>query len=236
MNSETARLIKLAQSGDKKAMDAVVTANLGLVRSVVRHFTASGSEYDDLYQVGCMGLVRAVMGFDLSRGLLLSTYAVPAITGEIKRYLRDNTAVKVSRSLKERASRVAREREAFISIHGREPALDELASALGLSVEDVVEAAESSAAVLSLDVSYDDGEGNESELSDCLGKEDDTTGFELRQAILRLDAADRRLIGLRYFCDLTQQQTAEKLRMTQVQVSRREKKIIEMLRSEMGAP
>ena len=209
--------------------DQFVKKNFGLVHSCANRFRARGIEYDDLFGAGCVGLLKAIDGFDESRGLMFSTYAVPVILGEIKRLFRDGGAIKVSRSLKELSIKAVRARERFTVYNGREPTLIELAELLQTDVELVVEALNVSIPPMSLSVSEDDGggqidicvEGDDNELCDTIS---------LNEVVNRLDESDRNLIALRYFKSKTQTETANLLGMTQVQVSRREKKLLQKLR------
>ncbi len=206
-----------------------VEANLGLVRLCAGRFRGRGIEYEELYSAGCMGLVKAVKAFDGSRGVRFSTYAVPVILGEIKRLFRDGGSVKVSRGLKERAMRLSRESERLEAELGREPTVKELSEATGLEPEDVAEAVCVMQPVVSLTVSGDDGD----EIRDIPVEPPDekiTDSIALEQALGTLEPKDRLLIYLRYFLCRTQQQTAKRLGMTQVQVSRREKKLLGTLR------
>lgn len=210
--------------------DERICQNLGLVHTCARRFIGRGIEYDDLYQAGCMGLVKAVDGFDESRGLKLSTYAVPVILGEIRRLFRDGGTVKVSRSLKELSLKVTKERDAFQTREGREPTVGELADCLGLEREQVVEALGASLPALSLTRSGEDADGDEIDLPVAAPEESVTNRLALHQVLGSLSDNDRSLIELRYFRHKTQQHTAEVLGMTQVQVSRRERAILRELR------
>lgn len=212
--------------------ETTVEGNLGLVRLCAGRFRNKGIEYEELYSAGCMGLVKAVRAFDTSRGVRFSTYAVPVILGEIRRLFRDGGAVKVSRSLKERAMKISRLAQELEYELGREPTVSEISAASGLSPEDVSEAICVMQPVVSLTRETDDG----SEVMDIPVEAPDvkiTDSIALSQALEALDERDRSLIYLRFFANLTQQQTAEKLSMTQVQVSRREKKILLFLRQRM---
>ena len=214
------------------AAEATVEENLGLVRLCAGRFRGRGIEYEELYSAGCMGLVKAVKAFDSGRGVRFSTYAVPVILGEIRRLFRDGGAVKVSRSLKERAMKISREAQKLEHLLGREPTVSEISKAAGLSVEEVSEAICVMQPVVSLTRETDDGD----EIMDIPVDAPDvriTDSIALSQALEGLDGRDRRLIYLRFFANLTQQQTAEKLGMTQVQVSRREKKVLLYLRQKM---
>ena len=210
--------------------DERISQNLGLVHTCARRFIGRGIEYDDLYQAGCMGLVKAVDGFDDSRGLKLSTYAVPVILGEIRRLFRDGGTVKVSRSLKELSLKVTKERDAFQTREGREPTVGELADALELEREQVVEALGAALPALSLTRTSDDADGDEIDLPVAAPEEAITNRLALQQVLASLSDRDRTLIELRYFRRRTQQQVADVLGMTQVQVSRRERTILRELR------
>lgn len=213
-----------------KERDRKICDNMGLVHTCVRRFGGRGIEYDDLFQAGCMGLVKAVDGFDESRGLKFSTYAVPVILGEIRRLFRDGGTVKVSRTLKELALRATREREVFFKREGREPDVGELAALLGVEREQAVEALGASLPALSLTRSGEEDDGDEIDLPVAAPEERITDRLALQQVLGELEPADRSLIYLRYFRRQTQQVTAEQLGMTQVQVSRRERAILGQLR------
>ena len=218
----------------EQSREELISRNLGLVHSCAHKLKGRGVEYDDLFQAGCVGIVKAADAFDPGRGVRFSTYAVPVILGEIKRLFRDGGSVKVSRGLKELAQKLTRERERFAVQNGREPTVSELAQCLGLAEEDVVEASCASAPVLSLSAD-DDGEyGGQIDLPVESPEERLSESISLSQAMLRLPPDDRMLIRLRYYRAMTQTQTAELLGMTQVQVSRREKKIIAALRAELA--
>jgi len=208
---------------------AFAEQHLGLVHLCANRFRGRGIDYEDLYSAGCIGLMKAVSAFDESRGLKFSTYAVPVILGEIKRLFRDGGTVKVSRGLKELSLRVMREREKYIKNHGREPLLSELSEILEISVEHVVEALSISQPPLSLTETSDD----EGQLDVPVEAPDVEIGdiISLRQVMLELEPKDRQLIYLRYFENKTQSETAKRLDMTQVQVSRREKKLLEEMRA-----
>ncbi len=212
--------------------DVFVRNNLGLVHSCANRFRGRGAEYDDLFGAGCVGLLKAIDGFDETRGIQFSTYAVPVILGEIRRIFRDGGAVKVSRSLKELSLKVTREREQFSKLQFREPTAGELAQRMGVSEEEIIEAMNVSIPPVSLTVSEEEGggqfdlaaEGDDERLCDLIS---------LEEVIKRLSPEDRRLIVLRYYKGKTQTETAKALGMTQVQVSRREKKILTGLREKL---
>jgi len=206
-----------------------IEENLGLVHLCANRFRGRGIEYDDLYGAGCIGLLKAAKGFDTERGVRFSTYAVPVILGEIKRLFRDGGAIKVSRSIKELSMRVSRIRERFMFTEGREPIISELATLAETSEEAVVEALSVSMPPISLTETLDENqsqtdipvESPDGEIADLLS---------LKQVMHELDAKDRQLIYLRYFSNKTQTETAKVLDMTQVQVSRREKKLLSQMR------
>lgn len=209
-----------------------VEDNLGLVRLCANRFRGKGIDYDDLYSAGCEGLIKAVRSFDEERGVRFSTYAVPVILGEIRGLFRNGGVVKVSRSLKELFLKASRERDSFMKKNGREPQMSELAEILGVSVVQLAEAMSSGQPVLSLTESDEDGERQidvpvpapDEKISDFLA---------LKQIISQLDDTEKKLIELRYFKNLTQSRTADILGMTQVQVSRKEKKLLLKMREKL---
>lgn len=212
--------------------DRFVEANMGLVHACANRFKGKGIEYDDLFSAGCMGLVKAFDAFDEQRGVQFSTYAVPVILGEIRRLFRDGGTVKVSRSLKERSVKVLRERERFLQSTGREPAVSELAERLDITPQEVVEALNAGTPAMSLTESEEDGGGQIDVRVDTL-EEQLADSIALKEVIGQLETQDRMLIVLRYFKGKTQTETAQYLGMTQVQVSRREKKILAALRERL---
>ena len=212
--------------------EAFIAENLGLVHSCAHRFTGKGIEYDDLYSAGCMGLVKAVDGFDTGRGVKFSTYAVPVILGEIRRLFRDGGTVKVSRSLKERSMKVNRQREHFVQVNGREPTVSELAQCLELQPEEVAQAIGVSTPPLSLTESDDQGGGQLDIPTDSI-EDRLLSNLSLMEELKKLEPKDQKLIILRYFRSKTQTETAQELGMTQVQVSRREKKILTALRGRL---
>ncbi len=205
----------------------MIEENMGLVHACAHKFKGKGIEYDDLFQAGCMGLVKATDAFDTQRGVRFSTYAVPVILGEMRRLFRDGGTVKVSRSLKELSMKVVREREKFAKETGREATVGELSQRLGVEEEAVVEALGASAPVVSL---TSDEDSSEIDLPVSSPEELLSDLISLKQMLGQLEERDRKLIQLRYFQNKTQVQTAKELDMTQVQVSRREKKILLWLR------
>lgn len=213
-----------------KTREEKICENMGLVHTCARRFDRRGIEYDDLFQAGCIGLVKAVDGFEEERGLKFSTYAVPVILGEIRRLFRDGGTVKVSRSLKELSLRATREREAFFAREGRQPTVGELADILGVEREQAVDAVCASMPALSLTRAEDDEEGSEIDIPVAPPEEVITDRLALRQVLSELPEHDRSIIVLRYLKRQTQQATADRLGMTQVQVSRKERAILKELR------
>lgn len=241
---DTKELILRAHNGDKAARDKLVLENIGLVYSVSRRFAGRGYELEDINQIGTIGLIKAIDKFDDSFDVRFSTYAVPMIAGEIKRFLRDDGMLKVSRSLKENGYRIKKASDKLVSQNGREATIEELAAATELSVEDVVMALEANTDVESIYRTIYQNDGNEVYLVDKLsGSSRDTVRDEfagaqeqllnsilLEQLLAELDELEGKLIMLRYFKEMTQTQVADKLGISQVQVSRLEKKILRKLR------
>ncbi|ABX40865.1 RNA polymerase, sigma 28 subunit, FliA/WhiG family [Lachnoclostridium phytofermentans ISDg] len=235
---DTLDLIRLSKQGDKVARDRVVTENVGLVWSIVRRFMGRGHEAEDLFQIGSIGLMKAIDKFDLSYDVKFSTYAVPMITGEIKRFLRDDGMIKVSRSLKETAGKIRLMRETLESKNGREPTIEEIGEALELAKEEVVMALESGAEVESLYKTIYQGDGNAIFLIDKIEQTDDASDemidhMALREVMDSLDEKEKDIIRLRYFKDKTQTEIAKQLGISQVQVSRLERKILRTMRERM---
>ena len=224
-------LILLAQAGDRDAAERLVTENSGLIWAVARRFLGRGVETEDLYQLGCMGFLKAIEGFDPSYGTQFSTYAVPKIAGEIRRFLRDDGAVKVSRSVKERSAAIRACRARLAASLGREPTLLELSQELGISPEDIALAETATAATESSQrQTGDEGFSLEDVLTDTESEEQMLEKIALRQAISKLPQRERMVIQLRYFHGLTQQRVAKLLDISQVQVSRVERRAMEQLR------
>lgn len=248
---EMSVLIARSQAGERDAREVLIEKNLGLVHHIVRRFAGRGYELEDLFQVGVIGLMKAIDKFDLTLGLRFSTYAVPMITGEIKRFLRDDGPVKVSRTIKENGLKVKLARQKLQAAGGHEPTLQELAAEAGLSVEDVVLAMEANVEVESIYSAVYQDDGSEVYLVDKLvrgrnsavgssavggcGSEDEEKEKILDHMLLKqlldgLEPADRELIYMRYFQDKTQMEIASILGISQVQVSRMEKKILLRMR------
>ncbi len=211
----------------------IISGNLGLVHACAHRFGGRGIEYDDLFQAGCMGLIKAADAFDEERGVRFSTYAVPVILGEIRRLFRDGGTVKVSRTLKERSMRLAKTREQMALSLGREPTVGELGEALGLDATEVVEAMGAGTPPVSLTGGDGEDGGVQIDLPVPSPEEALSDRLSVRQLIGALPPNDRKLLVLRYFSGMTQSKTAEALGMTQVQVSRREKKLLALLREEL---
>ena len=234
----TEELIRRSQDGDKAARETLIEENLGLIHHVVKRFLGRGVEAEDLFQIGAVGLVKAVDRFDLSFGVRFSTYAVPMIAGEIKRFLRDDSMIKVSRSLKELAVKAARLREQLLMERGEEPGVDELARRLKVEPEELVQAMDSSIEVESLQKVICQGSSEGVSLMERVEQGHDEQEELLRRMLLEellssLEPRERRLIVLRFFYDRTQTQVAMGLGMSQVQVSRLEKKILSALKEKM---
>ena len=228
-----AALLLQVQSGGEEALDAIVRENMGLVKMIALRYKDRGAEYEDLVQIGCIGLIKAARCYDFSFGTAFSTYAVPLISGEIRRHLRDDGPVKVPRAVKKLGADAMRARERIKSEEGREPRLSELCALLGCGEEELAQALGAAGPVRSL---YESARGDEDgRLLDLLPDPDErletlTDRLALRQAIARLDEFDRKLVFLRYYKDLSQDQTGRILGVSQVKISREEKKIMGELR------
>ncbi len=235
---DTLELIKKSREGDKEARDRVVTENIGLVWSIVRRFANRGHEMEDLFQIGSIGLIKAIDKFDSSYDVKFSTYAVPMITGEIKRFLRDDGMIKVSRSLKESAAKIRAYRERYGNIYGREPTVEETAHELNIAKDEILMALETSAEVESLYKTIYQGDGSPIYLIDKLAETKDESEnmidkLALKEIIATLDEREQEIIRLRYFKDRTQTDIAKELGISQVQVSRMEKRILKILRDKL---
>lgn len=233
--STTEELISKSQQGDTDARSALVEQNTGLIWSVARRFIGRGTEAEDLYQLGCLGFLKAIDGFDLSFGTQFSTYAVPKISGEIRRFLRDDGAVKVSRSLKERAVSIKTAKNQLLQTLGREPTIEEIAELLSITAEDIALAESATAAVESIQQETgEDGFTLEHILSDTDSEELMLERIALRNAIEKLQERESVVIRLRYYHGLTQERVSKILNVSQVQVSRIEKKALQQLRDLMN--
>lgn len=226
----SAELLRAAQAGDNEACEQAIRENNGLIWSIVRRYSGRGVEADDLYQLGCVGLLKAIRGFDFSFGTCFSTYAVPKIAGEIRRFLRDDGTVKVSRNIREQAQLLYTTRTQLQRNFGREPTLSELAAVTELTLEEIAQADMASAAPESLQAENEDGLTLEGVLGTEAPEDQFVERIALRQAIDALPQKERMTILLRYFKGLTQEQTARILKVSQVQVSRLEHKGLAALR------
>lgn len=215
----------------KVSRDEMISRNIGLVHSCAHRFSGKGVEYDDLFQAGCIGLIKAVDNFNEELGFSFSTYAVPVILGEIKRFFRDGGTVSVSRSIKEKGRKIAYERERYVREFDREPTVKELSEILGYNEFETAQAIEATMPVLSLTV----GDDADSQLDIPVPDHEESVSMNLavHQVIEKLTENDRELIKQRYFAGKTQTQTAQSLGMTQVQVSRREKQILKYMKSKL---
>ena len=231
-NDSTYELIKAAQNGDKQAAERMISENSGLIWSVARRFFGRGADPDDLYQLGCMGFLKAVYGFDTCYGKQFSTYAVPKITGEIRRFLRDDGTVKVSRGIKERAQTIRTARNSLEQKLGREPVLSELSAETGFTPEDIAmcETATTAADSLQREAS-EDGFTLEQMLGDTRQEERLVEYVALREAVSSLPEREKTVIVLRYFRGMTQNSAAKVMKISQVQVSRIERRAVEKLKS-----
>lgn len=229
--SRIEELIARSQAGDKAAGDALIEENAGLIWSVAKRFIGRGTEPEDLYQLGCLGFLKAVEGFDLSFGTQFSTYAVPKIAGEIRRFLRDDGAIKVSRSLKEQAASIKLARNHLSSALGREPTVQEISNHTGFSPEEIAVAETATSSVESIyRETGEEGFTLENVLTDTQSEDRMLEKIALRQAIEELPERERTVIQLRYFHGLTQDRVSKVMGISQVQVSRIEKKAITHLR------
>ena len=231
MNGCLEELIVRSQKGDRDAGEQLVVENSGLIWSIARRYFGRGVDPDDLYQLGCVGFLKAVAGFDTEYGTQFSTYAVPKIAGEIRRFLRDDGAVKVSRSIKERAATIKMTRQRLMGALGREPTISELAEETGLTVEEIATAETATSAAESIQrEAGEDGFTLEAVLTDGNQEEQLIERIALREAISRLPERERMVIELRFFRGLTQEKAAKILGVSQVQVSRIEKRALLALR------
>jgi len=237
-DAEVKQYIRQSQAGDQEARDLLVERNVRLVWSVVQRFINRGYEPDDLFQIGSIGLIKSIDKFDLSYDVRFSTYAVPMIIGEIQRFIRDDGSVKVSRSLKEIGNKVRRKRDELTKEFGRSPTVMEIAEALEITAEDVVQAQEAAKAPQSIHETVYENDGDPITLLDQIADQDSNwfDKITLQEAIKELSDRERLIVYLRYYKDQTQSEVAERLGISQVQVSRLEKKILQEMRMSMNAP
>lgn len=233
--SRQEELIRRSQQGDKEASELLITENSGLIWSVAKRFLGRGTEADDLYQLGCLGFLKAIDGFDLEYGTQFSTYAVPKIAGEIRRFLRDDGAIKVSRTIKEQAAAIKSARNELTHSLGREPSIQEISQQTGLSPEEIALAETATAATESIQKQTgEDGFSLENILTDTQSEETMVEHISLQQAIDKLPEREGLVVRLRYFHGLTQDRVSKVLSVSQVQVSRIEKKALASLRELLG--
>ncbi|WP_394217447.1 RNA polymerase sporulation sigma factor SigF [Halobacillus trueperi] len=235
-DKDVKELIKKSQAGDQEARDFLVEKNTRLVWSVVQRYLRRGYDQDDLYQIGCIGLLKSIDKFDLSYDVRFSTYAVPMIIGEIQRFIRDDGSVKVSRSLKELNHKVRAKKEELLKEYGRSPTINELADALGLTREEIVQAEEVGRTPQSIYETVYENEGDPITLVDQIAEEESNwfDHLTLQDVMSKLDKRERLIIYLRYYKDQTQTEVAERLGISQVQVSRLEKKILADMKETMN--
>ncbi len=232
---EKIRLLKLSQSGDKKAREDLINGNLRLILSVIQRFAGRGETFDDLFQVGCIGLIKSIDNFDISQNVRFSTYAVPMIIGEIRRHLRDNNSIRVSRSMRDTAYRAMQIKEQMLTSKNKEPSIEEIAQEMGVSKETVVLSLESVVEPISLNEPiFSDGEGDTVYVMDQLGNNDrDTNWLDeifLKQVIKKLTEREKNILSLRFLKGKTQTEVAKKIGISQAQVSRLEKNAMKKIR------
>ena len=233
---ETLELIKKAQAGDEQAKETLVQENSPLIKSVIRWFKDKGVEYEDLYQLGCMGFLKAINRFDTTYNVKFSTYVVPMVVGEIKRFMRDDGAVKVSRAIKGLNIKINKFSDEFFAKHDRKATLSEIAEHFKISEQEVVLAMDSAKMPVSLYTPFDDGEEDGLTIIDRFDgeqNEDFVEKFALKDMIDSLDERDKKIILMRYFYDMTQSGIEKRLGVSQVQISRLENKILENLRKKL---
>ncbi len=237
-DKETVRYIRLAKSGDAKAKETLIEHNVSLVKSIVKRYLGKGVDYDDLFQIACMGFLKAIVGFDESFGVKFSTYAVPMIAGEIKRFMRDDGAVKVSRSMKQTAKEMNAFVEEYTLKNGNHPPMSAIAERFSVDEAEVVFVMGSSKMPISLYGGADNKEGKERELIETLQAKDDQDDWLdhmlLKGAIEELPEREKRIIMLRYFRDMTQSEVAQRIGVSQVQVSRIESRILQEFRTKLS--
>ncbi len=233
---ETLELIKLAQAGDENAKERLVNENSPLIKSVIRWFRDKGIEYDDLYQLGCMGFLKAINNFDTTYNVKFSTYVVPMVVGEIKRFMRDDGAMKVSRAIKGLNLKINKYVDAFLMQNGRKATISDIAEHFKISEQDVVMAMDSAKMPVSLYTPFDEDEEEGLTIIDRFDSQQNdefVDKFALKDIIDKLEDRDKKIILMRYFYDKTQSEIAERLGVSQVQVSRLENKILENLRKKL---
>ena len=234
MISEQKDLLAAARAGDREACQEIIRTNDRLIWSIVQRYSGRGVELEDLFQLGCIGFLKAIQGFDPEYGTCFSTYAVPKIAGEIRRFLRDDGAVKVSRSIKEQAGKLYTVRERLRTVLGREPTVSELAEETGMEIEDIASIETATAQVASLQAETGEGLTLESALGDTGMEESLVEQIALRDAIASLPEREQMVIVLRYYKGFTQERTARVVGVSQVQISRIERKAVQHLREKLA--
>lgn len=236
---QTLDYIRRAKEGDEEAKDILFTNNTPLIKSIVRRFTDKGVEYEDLYQIASMGFLKAILNFDEKFGVKFSTYCVPMVVGEIKRYMRDNGAIKVSRTLKILANKINKYCSEYQGKHDTSPSIEQIAMRFGVEEDDVVMAIESAKMPLSIYDRFEDDDEDSRELIDTIPSNSEEDGIvdriHLLNIIENMNEREKKIIVLRYFRDRTQSEIAENLGVSQVQVSRLENKIIDKIREKYKA-
>lgn len=237
-NSKINELFLEAKKGNKAAREELIAGNLRLVLSVIQRFNNRGENADDLFQVGCIGLIKAIDNFDLSQNVRLSTYAVPMIIGEIRRYLRDNNAIRVSRSLRDIAYRALQARDSFVNEKGREPKIEEIAQAINLPREEVIFALDAIADPVSLFEPINNDSGDPAYMMDLVGDDKSAEknwleSLNIREGLSKLGEREKKIINLRFFVGKTQMEVAEEIGISQAQVSRLEKGALMQLRKHL---
>lgn len=229
-------LIKKVKSGDQEARDKLIEQNIPLVWSIVKKFTSKGYETEDIFQIGCVGLIKAVDRFDPNFNVKFSTYAVPMIIGEIKRFMRDDGKIKVSRRIKENRAKVKKFRDEYIAKYGKEPSISDISESTGISYEDIVVCLDASNDISSLNEVINQEEGKPITLMDIAAEEDYSYKLldllALKEGLKKLQGRERYIIFMRYFKNKTQAQIADELNISQVHVSRIEKKALERIKEE----
>jgi len=237
-NEETQHLLRLAREGDDRARESLIAGNLRLVLSVIQRFSNRGENLDDLFQVGCIGLIKAIDNFEVDRGLRLSTYAVPMIIGEVRRYLRDNSTMRVSRSMRDTAYKVLQAKENYMAQYQREPSVDEIATILNLRREDVVFALDAIVEPVSL---YEPVYSDAGDTICVMDQVRDTKNTDerwteriaLKEAVSHLTQREREILDLRFFQGKTQMEVSVEIGISQAQVSRLEKSALQQIRREL---
>lgn len=236
-HEETLALIKLAQSGDEAAKNTLIEENSPLVKCVIKRFIGKGIEYDDLYQLGCLGFIKAINHFDTNYNVKFSTYVVPMIDGEVKRFMRDDGCIKVSRAIKQQNLKINKFIDEYQKVHQQKPKIEDIAEAFKMDTQDIVFTMDSSKMPVSIYATTGDSADSSGLLIDKFVQvdqiDDITNNILLKDALRELESRDKKIILMRFFRDKTQSEIAKELGVSQVQVSRLENKILEKLRSKI---